>query len=80
VIERFSLPLPQRRAQQQIPRRVAPEGQFRCHHQIGPRRMGLLAGGQQQLGVAGQVSNQGIDLGEGEAHQRRGPAEGCPRP
>ena len=66
--EHVLLPLPQGRPQQQVPRGIAPERQFRRDHQIGSVSGGAAAGRQQLGAIAAQVPHQGIDLGQGDAH------------
>ena len=62
----------QGRPQQQIPGRVAPQRELWGEHQIGARGGGDLAGRQHLGAVAGQVAHQGIELGQGDTHQRGG--------
>ena len=51
-----------RSIRQKVARRVAPDRQFRRHHQIGLLVDGLPAGLEDALGIAAEVTNQGIDL------------------
>ena len=74
LIQDVVLGAEQGRPQQQIPGRIAPEGKLRGNHQI---RMGgscFLAGRQNSGSIASQISHQGIDLGQGDAHQQGGSA------
>ena len=58
-----------RSIQQKVARRVAPDRQFRRHHQISLFVNCLPAGLKDPLGIAAEVTNQGIDLGQSNAHE-----------
>jgi hypothetical protein len=66
------------RAQQQVLGRVARQRQLGRQHQLGALRMGLAGSLGDQAGIAGQVADGGVDLGQGDGkgdrrgHGRRG--------
>ena len=58
----------QLRAQQQILRRIAGEGQLRKDHQIGPQLVtGNAGSGEHLVQIAGHVADQQIQLGDQDA-------------
>ena len=63
-----SLARHQGRAQQQIAGWVAPQRQLRRQQQLGPVLGRQPAGREDPRGIALQIADQGIELGEGEAH------------
>lgn len=63
------LALDQGGPQQQVPGRVAPQRQLGGEQQVGAAGAGPLGGRQDPVAVALQVAHQGIELGQGEAHQ-----------
>ena len=74
LIQCFLLVAEQGRPQQQIPGRITPEGKLRGDHQIRVGSGRFLAGRQNSGPIASQISHQGIDLGQGDAHQQGGSA------
>jgi len=55
-------------AQQQVLGRVASQRQFRREQKVGALRGGLARGGEDAVGVAGEVADRRVDLGKGDAH------------
>ena len=74
LIQDVVLGAEQGRPQQQIPGRVTPEGKLRGDHQIRVASCRFLAGRQNSGPITSQISHQGIDLGQGDAHQQGGSA------
>ena len=72
LIEHLPLERAQGGPQQQVPGRIAPEGQLGGHHQVGAASGRPLAIGQQEGAIAAQVAHERIELAKGEAHQGRG--------
>ena len=74
LIQDVVLGAEQGRSQQQIPGRITPEGKLRGDHQIRVASCRFLASRQNSGSIASQISHQGIDLGQGDAHQQGGSA------
>jgi len=60
----------ERRPQQQILRRVPGQYQLREHRQVHARRPGTLERLEYQACVAGDVTDDGVELGESDAHSQ----------
>ena len=76
-----ALGLEQGGTQQQVAGGVAPKRELRGEHQPGPDLGGPAAGVQDPLAISHQIPHQGIELGEGQAHQERsGEGSGPCRP
>jgi hypothetical protein len=54
------------RPQQEVFRRIAGQGEFRRKEQVGPCRAGLLDGTDDPIGVADEISDGQIELGDGK--------------
>ena len=52
---------------EQVPRRVAADGELRKEHDVGALRLRAAAGCEDLLGVAGEVADRRVDLGDGDA-------------
>ena len=70
-IEHRALQGQPRRLQQQVPGGIAPEGELRRQQQRCSFGAGATGGRQDSFGVAPQVAHHRIQLGQGQAHQRR---------
>ena len=69
ALQGLALGLKQGGAQQQVAGGIAPKRELRGEHQPGPG--GPAAGVQDPLAIPHQIPHQGIELGEGQAHQER---------
>jgi hypothetical protein len=76
VVERLQALRHEPGLEHEVLRRIARQGQFRSHHQVRAAFQALAVGGQNAFGVAGEIPDNRIDLGDSNVHGRAQPTPG----
>ena len=68
LLQRACRGLQEARAQEEVLRRIAGDGELREEDEVGAARPGLLEPGEDAVAVAVEVADDRVDLGESETH------------
>ena len=70
LLQRACRGLQEARAQEEVLRRIARDGELREEHEVGAARPGLFESGEDAIAVAVEVADDRVDLGESKTHAR----------